>query len=126
MANTNATIETNHGTIELELFSDDAPKTVANFTKLAGEGFYDGLVFHRVIPDFMIQGGDPTGTGRGGSSIYGDKFEDEIHAGLKRLSLSLSLFLSFSLSLPHPLLLSPSLPILYTRDKIKSYEIKQK
>src|SRR4051795_714235 len=55
MANTNATIETNHGTIELELFSDDAPKTVANFTKLAGEGFYDGLVFHRVIPDFMIQ-----------------------------------------------------------------------
>src|SRR3954465_14822210 len=66
MANTNATIETNHGTIELERFSDDAPDTVANFTKLAGEGFYDGLVFHRVIPDFMIQGGCPEGIGTGG------------------------------------------------------------
>ena len=76
MANTNATIETNHGTIELELFSDDAPKTVANFTKLAGEGFYDGLVFHRVIPDFMIQGGCPDGIGTGGP---GYKFEDEIN-----------------------------------------------
>jgi cyclophilin family peptidyl-prolyl cis-trans isomerase len=74
MANTNATIETNHGTIELELFSDDAPKTVANFTKLAGDGFYDGLVFHRVIPDFMIQGGCPDGIGTGGP---GYKFEDE-------------------------------------------------
>src|SRR3954466_14408257 len=76
MANTNATIETNHGTIELELFSDDAPKTVANFTKLAGEGFYDGLVFHRVIPDFMIQGGCPEGIGTGGP---GYKFDDEIN-----------------------------------------------
>ena len=76
MTNTNATIETNHGTIELELFSDDAPKTVANFTKLAGEGFYDGLVFHRVIPDFMIQGGCPEGTGTGGP---GYQFEDEIN-----------------------------------------------
>jgi cyclophilin family peptidyl-prolyl cis-trans isomerase len=76
MADTNATIETNHGTIELELFSDDAPKTVANFTKLAGEGFYDGLVFHRVIPDFMIQGGCPDGIGTGGP---GYKFEDEIN-----------------------------------------------
>ena len=76
MANTNATIETNHGTIELELFSDDAPKTVANFTKLAGEGFYDGLIFHRVIPDFMIQGGCPDGIGTGGP---GYKFEDEIN-----------------------------------------------
>ena len=76
MANTNATIETNHGTIELELFADDAPKTVANFTKLAGEGFYDGLVFHRVIPDFMIQGGCPDGVGTGGP---GYTFEDEIN-----------------------------------------------
>jgi len=76
MANTNATIETNHGTIELELFSDDAPKTVANFTKLAGEGFYDGLVFHRVIPDFMIQGGCPDGNGTGGP---GYEFEDEFN-----------------------------------------------
>ncbi|MDX6520603.1 MAG: peptidyl-prolyl cis-trans isomerase [Gaiellales bacterium] len=74
MANQTATIETNHGTIELELFTDDAPETVANFTKLAGEGFYDGLVFHRVIPDFMIQGGCPQGTGTGGP---GYTFEDE-------------------------------------------------
>jgi cyclophilin family peptidyl-prolyl cis-trans isomerase len=74
MANQTATIETNLGVIELELFSDDAPETVANFTKLAGEGFYDGLVFHRVIPDFMIQGGCPHGTGTGGP---GYTFDDE-------------------------------------------------
>ena len=76
MANQTATIETNHGTIELELFSDDAPETVANFTRLAGDGFYDGLVFHRVIPDFMIQGGCPQGTGTGGP---GYTFEDEFN-----------------------------------------------
>jgi peptidyl-prolyl cis-trans isomerase B (cyclophilin B) len=69
-------MQTNHGAIELELFDDDAPKTVGNFTKLAGEGFYDGVVFHRVIPDFMIQGGDPTGTGAGGP---GYQFEDEFN-----------------------------------------------
>ena len=69
-----ATLHTNHGAIELELFDADAPKTVDNFRKLAGEGFYDGVVFHRVIPDFMIQGGDPTGTGTGGP---GYTFEDE-------------------------------------------------
>jgi peptidyl-prolyl cis-trans isomerase B (cyclophilin B) len=71
-----ATIHTNHGPIGIELFEDDAPKTVANFTKLAGDGFYDGVVFHRVIPDFMIQGGDPTGTGSGGP---GYTFEDEFN-----------------------------------------------
>ena len=71
-----ATIHTNHGPITIELFEDDAPKTVANFTKLAGEGFYDGVIFHRVIPDFMIQGGDPTGTGSGGP---GYTFEDEFN-----------------------------------------------
>jgi cyclophilin family peptidyl-prolyl cis-trans isomerase len=71
---TNATMQTNHGTIELELFDEDAPKTVDNFRKLAGDGFYDGVIFHRVIPDFMIQGGDPTGTGSGGP---GYQFEDE-------------------------------------------------
>ena len=76
MANTTATIETSMGTIELELFADDAPETVANFAKLAGEGFYDGLIFHRVIPDFMIQGGCPEGTGTGGP---GYKFDDEIN-----------------------------------------------
>jgi len=72
----NATMETNHGAIELELFDDDAPKTVENFKKLAGDGFYDGVIFHRVIPDFMIQGGDPTGTGSGGP---GYQFEDEFN-----------------------------------------------
>jgi peptidyl-prolyl cis-trans isomerase B (cyclophilin B) len=73
---TNATMQTNHGPIEIELFDDDAPKTVANFTKLAREGFYDGVIFHRVIRDFMIQGGDPTGTGSGGP---GYQFEDEFN-----------------------------------------------
>src|SRR6478672_6113529 len=72
----NATLHTNHGAIAIELFDDDAPKTVANFLKLAGDGFYDGVVFHRVIPDFMIQGGDPTGTGSGGP---GYQFEDEFN-----------------------------------------------
>jgi peptidyl-prolyl cis-trans isomerase B (cyclophilin B) len=71
-----ATLHTNKGDIELELYPEDAPKTVENFTKLAGEGFYDGVIFHRVIPDFMIQGGDPTGTGRGGP---GYSFEDEFN-----------------------------------------------
>src|SRR5215472_4743911 len=71
-----ATIQTNHGTIELELFGEDAPKTVENFTKLSRDGFYDGVIFHRVIPDFMIQGGDPTGTGSGGP---GYQFEDEFN-----------------------------------------------
>jgi cyclophilin family peptidyl-prolyl cis-trans isomerase len=72
----NATIETNHGTIAVELFPEDAPKTVDNFVKLARDGFYDGVIFHRVIPDFMIQGGDPTGTGSGGP---GYSFEDEFN-----------------------------------------------
>jgi cyclophilin family peptidyl-prolyl cis-trans isomerase len=72
----NATLHTNHGAIEVELFDDDAPKTVENFTKLARDGFYDGVTFHRVIPDFMIQGGDPTGTGMGGP---GYTFEDEFN-----------------------------------------------
>src|SRR3989440_10045154 len=71
---TNATLHTNHGAIAVELFDADAPKTVENFRKLAGDGFYDGVIFHRVIPDFMIQGGDPTGTGTGGP---GYTFEDE-------------------------------------------------
>jgi cyclophilin family peptidyl-prolyl cis-trans isomerase len=70
------TLHTNKGAIEFELFDDDAPKTVANFLKLARDGFYDGVIFHRVIPDFMIQGGDPTGTGTGGP---GYQFEDEFN-----------------------------------------------
>ena len=73
---TQATFTTSEGTIEIELFPEDAPKTVDNFTKLAGEGFYDGLIFHRVIRDFMIQGGCPQGTGTGGP---GYTFEDEFN-----------------------------------------------
>ena len=73
---TKAEMKTSMGTIVLELFPDDAPKTVDNFTKLAGEGYYDGLIFHRVIPDFMIQGGCPQGTGTGGP---GYTFEDEFN-----------------------------------------------
>ncbi len=69
-----ATLHTSHGPIGVELFPGEAPKTVENFETLAGQGFYDGVVFHRVIPDFMIQGGDPTGTGSGGP---GYTFEDE-------------------------------------------------
>ena len=73
---TRAVLHTSEGDVELELFPEEAPKTVANFTKLAGDGFYDGIAFHRVIPDFMIQGGDPTGTGMGGP---GYTFEDEFN-----------------------------------------------
>jgi peptidyl-prolyl cis-trans isomerase B (cyclophilin B) len=71
---TNATLHTNHGAVDVELFDGAAPKTVENFARLAREGFYDGLRFHRVIPDFMIQGGDPKGDGTGGP---GYTFEDE-------------------------------------------------
>jgi peptidyl-prolyl cis-trans isomerase B (cyclophilin B) len=71
-----ATLHTNVGPISIEFFDEDAPKTVENFRKLAGDGFYDGLTFHRVIPDFMIQGGCPEGTGTGGP---GYTFEDEIN-----------------------------------------------
>jgi len=73
---TKATLHTSQGPIEIELHPNEAPKTVENFTKLAGDGFYDGLVFHRVIPDFMIQGGCPEGTGTGGP---GYQFEDEFN-----------------------------------------------
>ena len=73
---TNATLHTNHGAIAVELFDEDAPKTVDNFVKLSRDGFYDGVIFHRVIKDFMIQGGDPDGTGRGGP---GYTFEDEFN-----------------------------------------------
>ena len=71
-----ATLHTSEGAIELELHPNEAPKTVENFVKLARDGFYDGVIFHRVIPDFMIQGGDPTGTGTGGP---GYEFEDEFN-----------------------------------------------
>lgn len=76
-------LETTMGVMELELYWDHAPKTCKNFSELAKRGYYNGTIFHRVIADFMAQGGDPTGTGRGGKSIYGDKFEDEIHPELR-------------------------------------------
>ena len=79
MANPVAVIETNIGIIELELFADKAPKTAQNFIDLAQKGFYDGVIFHRVIDDFMIQGGDPTGTGRGGPGYtIEDEFDDDL------------------------------------------------
>ncbi|KAH7107586.1 cyclophilin-like protein [Auriculariales sp. MPI-PUGE-AT-0066] len=79
----NVVLETSMGEITLELYADHAPRTCNNFLELAKRGYYNGTIFHRVIADFMVQGGDPTGTGRGGMSIYGNKFEDEIHPELR-------------------------------------------
>ncbi|HMK66017.1 MAG TPA: peptidylprolyl isomerase [Thermodesulfobacteriota bacterium] len=79
MANRQAVIQTNLGTIRFELLEADAPKTTENFITLAQKGYYDGVIFHRVIKGFMIQGGDPTGTGRGGQSAWGGRFDDEIN-----------------------------------------------
>lgn len=86
-----ATIKTNHGDMVLKLFPEHAPKTVANFVALAKNGYYDGVIFHRIINDFMIQGGDPTGTGEGGESIYGPAFEDEFSEELYHLRGALSM-----------------------------------
>ena len=79
MANRIANIKTNKGTIRFELLETEAPKTTENFIKLAERGYYDGVIFHRVIKGFMIQGGDPTGTGRGGEAAAGGRFADEIN-----------------------------------------------
>ena len=78
MANRIAVIETNKGTIKVELLEEDAPKTTENFRLLAEKGYYDGVIFHRVIKNFMVQGGDPLGEGYGGESAWGGKFNDEI------------------------------------------------
>ena len=78
MANRIAVLETNKGTIKFELLEEDAPKTTENFRLLAEKNYYDGVIFHRVIPNFMIQGGDPLGEGYGGESAWGGKFDDEI------------------------------------------------
>ena len=86
-----ATIKTNHGDMKIKLFPDHAPKTVANFIALSKDGYYDGIIFHRIIPEFMIQGGDPTGTGMGGQSIYGDSFEDEFSEELYNVRGALSM-----------------------------------
>ncbi|KAF9032158.1 hypothetical protein BDZ89DRAFT_1063531 [Hymenopellis radicata] len=76
-------LETNMGDIQFELYTHHAPKACKNFAELARKGYYNGVIFHRIISDFMIQGGDPTGTGRGGTSIYGQRFEDEITPELR-------------------------------------------
>src|SRR3989338_6833041 len=76
-------LETTQGAIEIRLMPDMAPKACENFTKLVEKGYYNGIIFHRVIKGFMIQGGDPTGTGRGGESVWGSPFEVEVSAGVK-------------------------------------------
>ncbi len=86
-----AIMHTNMGDIHIKLFADKAPKTVKNFVTHAKNGYYNGLIFHRVINDFMIQGGDPTGTGMGGESIYGSSFEDEFDPSLHNLRGALSM-----------------------------------
>jgi peptidylprolyl isomerase len=80
---TTITLETTQGTIQLSLLNDVAPKTCENFVGLVKKGYYDGIIFHRIIKDFMIQGGDPTGTGRGGESIWGSPFKDEVSPDVK-------------------------------------------
>ncbi|WP_320165250.1 peptidylprolyl isomerase [uncultured Trichococcus sp.] len=84
-------MKTNKGDITIRLFPDLAPKTVENFLGLAASGYYDGIIFHRVIDNFMIQGGDPTGTGMGGASVWGDSFEDEFSMNLFNLNGALSM-----------------------------------
>ena len=86
-----ATIKTNYGDLRIKLFPEHAPKTVANFVALSKDGYYDGVIFHRIIKDFMIQGGDPTGTGMGGESIYGESFEDESSEELYNVRGALSM-----------------------------------
>jgi peptidyl-prolyl cis-trans isomerase B (cyclophilin B) len=86
-----AIINTDFGSIKIRLFPEEAPKTVENFTTHAKNGYYDGMIFHRVINGFMIQGGDPTGTGRGGESIWGRPFEDEFSVDLHNLRGALSM-----------------------------------
>ena len=83
MPSTIAILHTNRGDIEIRLFPEVAPKTCENFVGLINKGYYNGVIFHRVIPQFMLQGGDPTGTGRGGASLWGGKFEDECSPKVK-------------------------------------------
>ncbi|CAE6396273.1 Peptidyl-prolyl cis-trans isomerase-like 1 OS=Cryptococcus neoformans var, neoformans serotype D (strain B-3501A) GN=CYP1 PE=3 SV=1 [Rhizoctonia solani AG-1 IB] len=83
MSTSSVTFQTSMGDVTFELYQQHAPKACQNFHELAKRGYYNGTIFHRIIADFMIQGGDPTGTGRGGTSIYGNKFEDEITTELR-------------------------------------------
>lgn len=89
--NIKATIKTNKGDIKINLFPDLAPKTCENFIELSKKGYYDGVIFHRVIEDFMIQTGDPTGTGMGGESIWGNDFEDEFSNDLRNFRGAISM-----------------------------------
>ena len=86
-----AVMHTNMGDIKIKLFVNEVPRTAQNFIELANKGYYNGIIFHRVIKDFMIQGGDPTGTGMGGESIYGEKFEDEFDVSLHNIRGALSM-----------------------------------
>lgn len=86
-----AIMHTNMGDIKIKLFVNEVPRTANNFIELAKKGYYNGIIFHRVIKDFMIQGGDPTGTGMGGESIYGEKFEDEFDLKLHNVRGALSM-----------------------------------
>lgn len=86
-----AVMKTTNGTMTIKLFTKEVPKTTLNFMWLAQKGYYNGIIFHRVIKGFMIQGGDPTGTGMGGESIYGEKFDDEFHSDLTNIPYSLSM-----------------------------------
>lgn len=86
-----AVMHTNMGDIKIKLFPEEVPATVQNFVELAKKGYYNGIIFHRVIKDFMIQGGDPTGTGMGGESIYGEKFQDEFDVKLHNIRGALSM-----------------------------------
>ena len=86
-----AIMHTNMGDIKIKLFKDEAPRTVNNFVELSKKDYYNGIIFHRVIKDFMIQGGDPTGTGMGGESIYGESFEDEFSENLHNIRGALSM-----------------------------------
>ncbi|MBR6572545.1 MAG: peptidylprolyl isomerase [Clostridia bacterium] len=86
-----AIMHTNMGDIKIKLFPNEVPRTVKNFIELSKQDYYNGIIFHRVIKDFMIQGGDPTGTGMGGESIYGEKFEDEFSVKLHNIRGALSM-----------------------------------
>ncbi len=91
LGDTVAVMHTNMGDIKIKLFVNEVPKTAKNFIELARKDYYNGIIFHRVIKDFMIQGGDPTGTGMGGESIYGEKFEDEFDVRLHNIRGALSM-----------------------------------
>ena len=130
-----ATIKTNMGDIKVRLFPKEAPKTVENFTTHAKNGYYNGLIFHRIIKDFMIQGGDPTGTGMGGESIWGRAFKDEFDPSLHNLRGALSManagpntngsqfFIVEASSVPEHLVAQmKDMPSAFSSDTIEAYE----